>query len=67
MYSLVTQIAQHVFVVTTDTQDIHIKLIAEATFLHRLINQLGRRHQYDFGNTNIVKVECLSILCHFFR
>ena len=62
MHTFFTQIMPNVFVIATDTQDIDIVLGTEATFLYGAVDHLGRLHQKDFSDTDVVEVKRLAFL-----
>ena len=57
MNPLIAQVLQQIFLLPADTQYIHIKLVTKARPLYRLVYQIGGRHQNDFSNTYVIKIQ----------
>ena len=67
MNPLIPQILQQIFLLTTDTQHIHIKFITESGLLDGLVNQTRGRHQYYFSDTYIIKIKRIGSTFRLFR
>ena len=57
MYRHIAQVMQQVLLFATDTEDVHVELVAESHLLHRAVHQPRRRHEHDFSDTYVVEIE----------